>query len=468
MDKVTVNANLAAVEVKGTLEFYYQHATWGDGFAATLKATFKSMGLMLDANARFGKVQGYRYWYVEAKAIVPTGIPFMTGYAFYGAGVAAWYHMNVNMTGAKPSATAGASKSPSSGASMTPDKNIGLGFKIMAVLGTSPDPARMNADIGIAAQFTSSGGISKLGISGAMWMMAKFADRDKAPVKGTMNLSYDFVNKIFDLNAGVQINRPPLSASGTLKVNVNGKTNKWYVKIGEPTNRIIVKIPVFGSGVNSRSYLMFGNNISPPSGFLQETVNGLKAAGCSVNNSMVQSSTNAVKSGPGFATGFEIRFEKNGKINLGVATIDWAAAAGAEANLTMKLVEGTPCAGFTGYNRWYVRGNVAAYGSVSVVLKAKPWTIPSAKIYHPCCGKPWKKCFYDWSCYSTTPAVCLHCCSGGCTFNLAALKIGAYLEGGFPGPAWVKGEVAGSYNVLGGLIKGSFKADFSQGSKCTP
>jgi hypothetical protein len=467
VDQITVKANLSAVDIDGILQFYDSDPKWGDGFNAGIKATFKSMALQLTAAARFGRVSGFRYWYVEAKVILPAGIPFITGYAFYGAGVAAWHKMNVNMTGATPSATAAAGSSAASGAVMNPDKNVGLGFKIMAVLGATPDPARMNGDIGVSAQFTSSGGISKLGISGSLFMMASFADRATAPVKGTLNVQYDFVNQIFDLNATVQINRTPITGSGTLKVNVNGKTKLWYVKLGDPVSRIQVNVNAYGLPIQSRSYFMFGNNIAPPTGFLPQTVAGLQAAGCTINAAMLASATNSVKAGPGMAVGIEVSFAKSGSVNLGVATIDWAASAGVETNLSMKRVANNPCSGFTGYNRWYVQGNVAVYGAVSVVLKAKPWTVGGGTIKGPCCGNPLKSCFYKW-CTHQVPKVCLHCCGNGCTFNLAQIKIGAYLAGGFPGPSWVTGSVAGTYNVLGGLIKGSFSANFSQGTQCYP
>ncbi len=467
IDQITVKANLAAVDVDGILQFYNSDPKWGDGFTAGIKATFKSMGLQLQAAARFGRVSGFRYWYVEAKAIMPTGIPFMTGYAFYGAGVAAWYKMNVDMTGAKPSATAAAGSSATSGAAMSPSKNIGLGFSIMAVLGATPDPARLNGDVGISAQFTSSGGISKLGVSGSLFMMASFADRASAPVKGTMNVQYDFVNQIFDLNATVQINRTPITGSGALKVNVNGKSKLWYVKLGDPVTRVRINVNAYGIPVQSRSYFMFGNNIAPPSGFLPETFNGLRAAGCSIKSSMLGSATNSVKTGPGMAVGIEVSFKKSGNVNLGVATIDWAASAGVETNLSLKRVAHNPCSGFTGYNRWYVQGNVAVYGAVSVKLRAKPWNVGGGTIKLPCCANPFKKCFYRL-CPHNVPRVCLHCCSGGCTFTLADIKIGAYLDGGFPGPSWVTGSVSGKYNVLGGLIKGSFNANFSQGTQCRP
>lgn len=467
VDKITVRADLSAVKIDGYLEFYNSDRTWGDGFAAGIKARFKAVGADLTANARFGSVYGKRYWYIEAKAILKRGIPFMTGWAFYGAGIAAWQGVNVDMSRAKPSATAPDGSSASSGAVMRPDGNVGFGFKVLGVIGTSPDPARFNADISLSGQFNSSGGLSKIAIQGDMWMMATFTERNSAPVKGSVTISYDFANEIFNVNANVSVNRSPITGNGTLAAYVNGRNRTWYVKLGEPTRRITLSMNLF-TRVNSYSYLMFGNSISAPTGFSQTTINGLRAAGCSINSSMLSGATSSAKSGPGFAAGFAIGFQKNGSINLGVASIDWDARAGAELNLLLKRVEGRPCTGFTGYNQWYMNGSIAVYGAVSVVLRAKPWRIPSVNIHHPCCGNPFRGCFWDWSCYWTSPSICLHCCSGGCSYTLVSLKIGAYLAGGIPNPNWVSGEVAGRYSVLGGLISGSFKANFSQGTRCTP
>ena len=467
VDQVKINAKLAAVDINGSLTFYQNDRKWGNGFAADVLATFRAVGKQLSANVRFGRIEGYRYWYADAMAVLPAGIPFVPGYGFYGAGVAAWQNVDVDMSGTRPATNAPAGESPRSGAPMSPSPNVGLGFKVMAVLGTIPSPERMNGDVSLAGQFTSSGGLGKISLNGSLFMLSSFADRANAPVKGSFDVQYDFVNDIFDLNAGMRIDRAPLTGDGSLKMHVNGKSGLWYVKLGDPVSRINVTLDLFILSLRSRSYFMFGNDISPPLGFLPETTDGLRAAGCYINPALLSGGTSSAMSGSGMATGFEVSFRSNGRIDLGIATIDWFATAGFEANLSMLRVNNAPCSGFTGYNRFYVQGNVAAYGGVAVNLRAKPWTIGGFTIWGPCCGNPWRSCFWRW-CPHWIPPFCLLCCNDGCSFTLAELRIGAYLAAGFPGPSWVAGSVAGRFSVLGGLISGSFTADFSQGSQCRP
>ncbi|MBK7034487.1 MAG: hypothetical protein IPH49_14765 [Ignavibacteria bacterium] len=91
--------------MSGELNFYNEDPTWGNGFAASIKAKFKALQLQIDAAGRFGsKVDNtnnrFRYWYVDAKAILPPpGIVFLPGYAFYGFGATAWQRVFVDKVG---------------------------------------------------------------------------------------------------------------------------------------------------------------------------------------------------------------------------------------------------------------------------------------------------------------------------------------------------------------------------------
>jgi hypothetical protein len=67
---------------------------------------------------------------------------------------------------------------------------------------------------------------------------------------------------------------------------------------------------------------------------------------------------------------------------------------------------------------------------------------------------------------------CAYCCKNnhpnGCDIGLVDIKLGAYLEGGFPKPTWLRGGANGTYNVLNGAVKGSFHTEIDYGPKCTP
>jgi hypothetical protein len=457
VQKIKVWADLAAVKITGELNFYNEDATWGNGFAAALDAKFKELQMQITADARFGsKLDNtntrYRYWYVNAKAILPPpGIVFMPGYAFYGFGAAAWRRVNVNMTGAAPNVAqvAGAtapSTTASSGAAMSPDKNVGFGFKVLAVLGATPDPSKMNADIALTAQFSGTGGISTMAILGDLWLQAKLTERPSAPVKGSLSIAYDFTQRIFDLNAGVIVNKTPVTGNANLWVHLEGKTGIWFVKLGEPAQRNTINVDFLGTNISANSYFMFGKNITPPTGFTTRTYNGLASAGC-YGMTPPSGGTTAAISGNGFAGGMDLGFdsgERNRKI-VGRVYAKWRFAGGFEFNASfLRYPNGSLCGG-DGLNWWYFQANAAAYAMANASVWIQPKKISDG---------------------------CVVCCTNnhpnGCTINLAQIKFGAWAEAGFPKKSWIQGQATGSYDVLGGAFKGSFNAEFNVGDRCTP
>ena len=71
-------------------------ALFGTGFRGALQATVIQL-MEITATLQFGKVNGYRYFYVDAKVIFSPGIPigvgqFQTGAAFYGFGGGFWWN----------------------------------------------------------------------------------------------------------------------------------------------------------------------------------------------------------------------------------------------------------------------------------------------------------------------------------------------------------------------------------------
>ncbi|MBU3700289.1 MAG: hypothetical protein FGM33_09850 [Candidatus Kapabacteria bacterium] len=444
--KIIVFANLPAVQMNGELNFYNSDPTWGNGFAATIQAKFKEMQMQLDAAARFGsKVDNnvrYRYWYASAKAILPPpGIVFLPGYAFYGFGVAAWRKVNVNMLPAQPNINAVAAAgttttSATSGATMVPDRTVAFGFRAMAVLGTAPDPKKMNADIALFGQFNNSGGMSYIGLQGDLWLQAKLLERASAPVKGTLNIVYDFTTKIFDLNAGVIVNKSPITGNANLNIHIEGKTGIWWVKLGDPSNRNVLNVNVFNTNINSNSYFMFGKNISPPSGFTSRTNNGLAAAGCYGMSPSAAGTTDAI-AGNGFAGGADLGFDTGDRSKhlFGRVNVKWRFGGGMEFNASfLRYPEGSLC-GQNGYNWWYFRANAAAWANASCGIE-----VEKGKVY----------------------------CKNGCYWGLASLKFGAWAQAGFPNSSWVEGQASGTFDFLSGVVKGSFNVEFDMGNKCYP
>lgn len=472
VSEIELHANLAAVKIDGKINIYNEDPMYGDGFAGTIKAVFNSLQTQIDASARFGATEyqspgnPYRYWGVDARIILPKpGVVFLPGVAIYGFGGGAWKRMNVtNLPKPNLTAVAGATSQSgqnSSGATFTPDPNIALGFKVLAVVGTTPDPKSFNADATLQGQFSNGGGLTQISFGLDFWGAAALLERNKAPFWGTALISYSPPTKIFDLNATANFTYPAdgsvvktAPAGISMKLNINGGTGLWYFKLGEPTN--LNTVTVFNA-FSVQEYLMFGNNIQPPNGFLPSTVAGLNAAGVSVGYQNQGISAQA-SLGQGFAAGLTVHGSTGDKyVDLAYRTkLKYAASGGFEINMSMLryppsvICDGTPL----GMNGWYVQGGVAAWfsGYAGVQITASP------KPDCDCCPKVWKDCCNPFKCCA------IYC--GAHYFNIIDIRIGARLNGGFPRPTWLDGEASSHYSVLGGTFSGDFTAHLKLGNQC--
>jgi hypothetical protein len=470
---IEVHANLPALKMDGKVTFYSDDPTYGNGFSGVLKAVFNSLQMQIDASARFGSTEyqspgdPYRYWGVEARAILPKpGIVFLPGVAFYGFGAGAWKRMNVtNMPKPDLNAVAGAATKTAqttSGATFTPNKNNGLGFKVIAVVGTAPDPKSMNADATLMGEFAAGGGLTKIAFTLDLWAAAGLLERDKAPVYGTATISYVPPTKEFDLNAQVMFKYPrengntvkTVGSGITLKLNINGTTGLWYFKLGEPANPNTVRVL---DAFNVQEYLMFGNNIQPQTGFLPSTVAGLSQAGVGLGFQNQGIPTQA-SMGQGFAAGITVFGSTGDKtVDLMYRTqLKYAASGGFEINMSLLryppsvICDGTPL----GLNGWYAQGGLAAwfYGYAGIQITHSP------KPDCDCCPKVWKDCCNPFKC-------CAIWC-GASYHNIIDIHMGGWLVGGFARPTWAKGEVNSGFSVCGGTFSGSFTAHLDIGNQC--
>lgn len=418
---ISVYANLPAVSIDGTIQFRNDDPVFGNGFKGTLQATFKAPKVSISALAEFGNTSylhtsTYRYWRVEASAIFQPGLPFLPGVAFYGFGGGASNNMlaTINNTTKKYD--------------FTPKKGS-LGFKVLAVIGTTPKVETFNANVGLNGQFSEGQGMYNIGFTGDFYIGAPLLpqiDRDKAQIKGSVIADYNFPDKHFYMYAAVTVNAPPITtpSPAELTLDTNGKTNKWFFKFGEPTDTNVVSI----FSVNLYEYLMFGNDIKAPvNGFTE----GFRNSYYSVVNqypgipSLPGVDGNSA-TGRGFALGVGIKIDKN--FNTHIVNgyyLDLVMAAGAEVNLSMMEYIGQNCANPSqriGLNGWRARGNIGFYVDAS------------AKVV-----------------------------KGSDTWNLANIKAGGWLDAKFPRPTYVAGAVQGNIQIGGFTTKIHTLGDCSKG-----
>ncbi|MCL6494303.1 MAG: hypothetical protein K6T54_05915, partial [Ignavibacterium sp.] len=473
VDTINLNVNLAAVKLQGKIAFFNEdsNSMFGNGFGGNISATFNSIQMNVTSSFKVGSTKHnngnnyYRYWYVEARAILPkqSGIVFLPGAAFYGFGAAAWQRIDVsNLTMPTPSEVQNAtnvSTTPTSGATFTPNNSIGFGFKVMAVMGTYPEPKTFNLDAALSAQFSNSGGLNKISFVTNFWAKADLLKRNNAPIYGDVTIEYSPPEKVFLMSANTVIKYPqsnPIIRTDGIgnpdhKVNltlmIDGKTNKWYFLAGKPAQTNKVQI----LGFTSWEYLMFGNDIGHfvQTGFQPQTMQGLATVGLYPSQPTTQIPPLA-GSGRGFSFGVGVFFSVDK--SLGMGWLSWAVGGrtpylkyggggGFEINLSMLQYNG--CNGNTiGFNNWYANGSAAAwlYGYARVELAKK----------NP---------------------ICVVCCKkkkdpdGVCVANLASLKVGFWTQAGFPNPSWIEGQASVYVNVFG--LSWSGNVDINWGSKCS-
>ncbi|HPR60261.1 MAG TPA: hypothetical protein PLF35_04910, partial [Prolixibacteraceae bacterium] len=421
LDSIGIDADLGAVIIKGGLMLYDSHATFGDGFRGAVSATFIDQAT-IEATAQFGSVNDYRYWYVDGKALFSEGIPMFSGLGVYGFGGGAWYHMQksgdeVNLDDEPTQADAGTTPgTTNSGYSFVPNKNIDLGLNAKMIIGTHPKPDAFNGDVGLEAQFLSNGGIGTIALVGDGYMLCGINHRSDAKVTATMDMEYNFPTKTFHGVFDVDIIASPLDGGGQTTLHFD--PDLWYVKVGEPSNRISLKLDDW---LHTDAYFMVGQQLPTPQ---------LPSEILELFPNYTVSRNPQIESGSGFAFGASSGFDTGRKPYL-IFYGEVSALVGFDLAL-LDYGEDTSCEGQTGsigINGWYASGQIYAAIAASIGMHVDLWFT-----------------------------------SGN--YEILSLQVGAALQGAGPNPTWVKGVVGGEYRILSGAVKGYCNYHFSMGDQC--
>jgi len=167
-DEITIDVDESAFSLQGSLIIYRNDPTFGKGFKGMINAQFQP-GLIVSASAQFGNVNDMRYWYVDGLLTLPTGIPIFPGFAVYGFGGGAYYHMsrqnaeNIQIPSDPSGNKVDNSDIPGqslSGVVYLPDPNSFLGVKASVVAGTYPKPDAFNATVTFEMNFNGNGGLN--------------------------------------------------------------------------------------------------------------------------------------------------------------------------------------------------------------------------------------------------------------------------------------------------------------------
>lgn len=435
---ISIDVTTAAVKIKGKVDFYKKDIKYGNGFKGEIQAKFTTIDLAIQAGAIFGNTKyipnnsgnGFKYWMVEAQAnIPPPGIVFMTGVAFRGFGAGVYSRMKMTPPATFNPTTAAASTF--AGAVFTPDESVKMGFKVKAIIATTPKEETFNGSVALGAEFNTNGGMNFIQFDGLFNCGAKIGQENKAFANGAIYVQYDFPNKIFSMNSLLNINADAITTPTAIstRLYVNSKQNKWYFKSGTPDTPMMVKI----DNLLVQSYLMFGNDLGNdiPKGFMKQTRDGFAGIGYSLPTfNETATGDNKYQSAKGFAFGLGISQKKSDSYNVwnvnknNKADVSYLITAGGEIDAS--LLQYANCQGFG--DGWRAKMSIAVYAGASL---------------------------------SYTGKLLGQSISG----TLASAKGSVYATAEFPKPTYLEGEVNGDIEILD-IVKTGFHKSFVMGNQC--
>ncbi|WP_108869785.1 hypothetical protein [Aquimarina aquimarini] len=453
LERVFVQMEVAGTELKGAIFIFEDDPVYGTGFAGAVGAKFSTgMQLELEAKALFGRTPEFRYWFADAQVTLPVGIPIFAGFALNSFGGGIYNHMKMDGVTYEENAAYNTIGASTSGVIYKPYKENGFGMKATVGIITQNSESLFHGTLEFGMAFLNSGGLQDIYFRGHGELLVDLpidfydklqdqlgylaegleipAQSPTAAISGDVFLGYDFVNDIFHSTSELYVN------FGILKgIGPNGRAgwmdfyigpDEWHLLIGTPTDPIGLELNLLGSKMRTESYFMAGDNIpnsSPPPNILANIL-GVEAAELDATRDL-----NSLGAGRGMAFGSNWSMSTGDlRFLIFYARFD----AGIGFDLMLKDYGDAHCKGSSntiGLNGWYATGQAYAYLQGDVGLKIKVF------------GKRKKVSVF----------------SGG-----GAILLQAQL----PNPVWLRGYLSGKYNVLGGLVKGSFRFKVQMGKKC--
>lgn len=462
-EEIKVAADLGGVKFKGSITILDNDPIYGNGFKGMLGADFTG-GISVEANAIFGS-KSFRYWYVDAMVDnlnIPAG-----AITFKGFGGGAYYKMKKD----------GFSNSfVASGSNYVPDVDSGLGVKAMLKFAGTATADAFWGGAGFEIAFNTHGGINRISIYGEGHVMQTFeipgaselTDALKAVTENeslmssvalealkTSNLSkaaeqlyptdvkarmginafaaieYDFRSKTLHGTFDLYIDTPGGFIKGRASGNRAGwavlhfAPDKWYIRMGTPTDRLGIKLAIGSFEVEAGGYFMIGDDIpaSPPPPDIVAQILGV-----SVESLDYMRDENSIGLGKGFAFGSDFSL-KTGDLTFLIFYANFQCGFGFD--IMVKDYGEAQCkgSGQIGLNGWYANGQSYAYLQGELGINIKLFMI--------------KK-------------------------KISIIKGGGavLLQAKLPNPVWIRGYMGGYFNLLGGAIKGSFRFKLEFGKQC--
>lgn len=415
INNIYLEANAGVVDIKGGISFFKNHEKFGDGFSGSLGVKFVE-SIDLQGSVLFGNVKpesgdAFNYWYAHAMAYLPTTpVPMATPLDIYGFGGGVYMNLALNRDFPNPR---GVHTSGNPNEIFEVQEGI-LGFQASVIMGLTPSSTTFNADVGLTAEInTNTGGLNMLALTGEGYMMQELEEEDKghSMIKAEVAIDYDFPNKTLSANFGVDGKIPYSSPMLTLDGNIDifRSPNLWYLKAGIPEKPMKASIDMGISGISAKGYFMTGQALPAP--VLPAEVQRF----FNFDSHMVNNNQNGL--GIGFMAGVHLKMDID--LSLMGTGVDIKGLAGVD--LAVLNYFAATCNGSEdfGVNKWYAQGQAYLYGSVGLELF---------------------------------------------TAEVAGLDLGIIVEGAFPNPTGVRGQIKAKASLL--TIDVDFDEKFDVGSFC--
>ena len=457
LEKLFIEMDVAGTQLKGSIFIFDDDPTYGTGFAGAVGAKFNKglEGAEVKVKALFGKTKTFRYWFADGQVSLPTGIPIFTGFSMNTFGGGMYNRMRMAGRNNAKNATFNEIGVSSSGVIYEPYKDNALGLKASVGIVASGSEDLFHAGVEFGMAFNRRGGLQEIYLKGKSELVAPLPDdfsyqilsqldeisqgkenvylpvqETSATIAANLYIGFDFVNDIFQANAEVYINLGAVRGTGDYGragwLDFYASPDEWHLLIGTPQDRIGVKVDLAVIDVNLDAYFMAGDNLpgSPPPPAIVAEILGLDIAELDYMRNL-----NQLESGKGLAFGASVSVETPHLVFL----IFYAKfEAGIGFDIMLKDYGDAHCKGSSepvGMNGWYANGQAYAYLQGELGLT-----------------------FRLFGFRTKIPII-----SGG-----GAVLLQAKL----PNPSWFRGYLGGKFNLLGGLIKGSFRFKVELGEQC--
>jgi hypothetical protein len=289
----------------------------------------------------------------------------------------------------------------------------------------------VNADAMLELTFNQGGGLRSAAFTGTAFFFVPVKSRGRtsggkapsAPVYASLSMLFDNDNDVFHANLKTYLNFQniikgvgPNNLVGEAVIHVDKRN--WYFYVGRPSQMFGVDIAKLAV---AQTYFMIGTQIEPmppPPAEVLEVIEDIDPSS--------KPQPTALKGGRGFATGAHFRIGFDSKDRLKPFYI--LVAIGAGADIMLMDYGDAQCKGRSGpigMDGWYASGQAYVFlkGKVGIRVKRRD-------------------------------------------FDILSLGAAALLQAKLPNPTWMKGELAGKYSLLGGLVKGKFNLKMEVGEQC--